>query len=124
MVAFALGLAVFDEGDTRLLVFDEVEPALDESNLRAFNDLLHEAATGRQVVIISHQRRTKDVGDVVFGFDHLGGGAAGLQFRYEPRTRRLVVFGRARGNWLDRTAQLTQESAVAVAPTSESQAEV
>ena len=110
LVAFALGLSVFEEGDARLLVFDEVEPALDESNLRVFNDLLHEAARGRQVVVISHQRRTKDVGDVVFGFDHVGGGAAGLHFRYEPHTRKLVVFGRVRGNWLDRTAQLAEES--------------
>ena len=121
MVAFALGLAVFEEGDARLLVFDEVEPALDESNVRVFNELLHEAAAGRQVVVISHQRRTKEVGDVVSGFDHLGGGAARLHFRYEPRTRRLVVFGRVRGNWLDRTAQLTEElPAAAVPATSES----
>lgn len=109
LVAFALGVAVFEESPSRLMVLDEVEPALDESNLRRFNGLLQGIAATRQVVIVSHQRRTKDVGDVVFGVDHLGDGASGLLFRFEPGTRRLVIFGRTRGNWLDRNAPELQE---------------
>jgi hypothetical protein len=106
MVAFALGLALFMETPARLVVLDEVEPALDDSNLRRFNDLLHEVADTRQVVVVSHQRRTKDVGDVVFGVDVTGNGASLLHYRFEPATKRLIVFGRARGNWLERTAAL------------------
>jgi energy-coupling factor transporter ATP-binding protein EcfA2 len=109
LVAFALGLALFLEKPSRLLVLDEVEPALDESNLRRFNDLLGELATARQVVVVSHQRRTKDLGDVVFGLDHGGEGALILHYRYEPATKGLVVFGRVRGNWLERTEALAGE---------------
>jgi hypothetical protein len=102
LAAFALGVAVLEEMPSRLMVLDEVEPALDESNLRRFNGLLHEIATTRQVVIVSHQRRTREVGDVVFGVDHANDGASALLFRFEPKTRSLVMFGRSRGNWLER----------------------
>ncbi len=104
LVAFSLGLAFFLEAPSRLLVLDEVEPALDESNLRRFNDLLHEVAQTRQVVVVSHQRRTKDVGDVVFGVDMAGEGASMIHYRFEPATKRLILFGRVRGNWLERSA--------------------
>ncbi len=104
LVAFSLGLAFFLEAPSRLLVLDEVEPALDESNLRRFNDLLHEVAQSRQVVVVSHQRRTKDVGDVVFGVDMAGEGASMIHYRFEPATKRLILFGRVRGNWLERSA--------------------
>jgi energy-coupling factor transporter ATP-binding protein EcfA2 len=110
LVAFALGVAMFIEIPSRLMVLDEVEPALDESNLRRFNDLLHEIAETRQVVVVSHQRRTKDVGDVVFGVDVTGNGASMLHYRFEPASKRLIVFGRARGNWLERTAALEGEA--------------
>ncbi len=104
LIAFSLGLAFFLEAPSRLLVLDEVEPALDESNLRRFNDLLHEVAQTRQVVVVSHQRRTKDVGDVVFGVDMAGEGASMIHYRFEPATKRLILFGRVRGNWLERSA--------------------
>jgi ABC-type Mn2+/Zn2+ transport system ATPase subunit len=111
MAAFALGLALFLETPSRLVVLDEVEPALDDSNLRRFNDLLHEVAETRQVVVVSHQRRTKDVGDVVFGVDVTGDGASMLHFRFEPATKRLILFGRTRGNWLERNAALEDSEA-------------
>ncbi len=109
LAAFSLGLAFFLEAPSRLLILDEVEPALDESNLKRFNEVLHEVAQSRQVIVVSHQRRTKDVGDVVFGVDHGGFGASTLHFRFEPATKKLLVFGRVRGNWLERTAALGGE---------------
>ncbi|MCZ7664837.1 MAG: hypothetical protein M5U22_18800 [Thermoleophilia bacterium] len=110
LVAFAFGLALFLERPTRLLVLDEVEPALDESNLRRFNTLLGEVAATRQVLLVSHQRRTRDVGDVSFGIGRSGEGASMLHYRYERATKGLVVFGHVRGNWLERTETLMSEA--------------
>lgn len=110
LVAFAFGLALFLERPSRLIVLDEVEPALDESNLRRFNALLGEVAATRQVLLVSHQRRTRDVGDVSFGIEHSGEGASMLHYRYERATKGLVVFGHVRGNWLERTETLTGEA--------------
>jgi hypothetical protein len=110
LVAFAFGLALFLEKPTRLIVLDEVEPALDENNLRRFNALLGEVAATRQVLLVSHQRGTRDVGDATFGIDRSGEGASVVHYRYEPSTKGLVVFGHVRGNWLERTEALTGET--------------
>ena len=94
LAGLALALAVFQEGESPLFVLDEVEPALDDSNIRRVQTLLDKVADHRQVILVSHQQRAKETGDVVFGMEQNLDGASQIKFRYEPRTRRLDVFRR------------------------------
>jgi chromosome segregation protein len=46
---------------------DEVEPALDDVNLHRFLRLVREFATAAQVIIVTHQKRTMEVAQMMYG---------------------------------------------------------
>ena len=46
---------------------DEVEAALDDVNLHRFLDLVHEFRNEAQLLIVSHQKRTMESADVLYG---------------------------------------------------------
>ena len=48
-------------------LLDEVEAALDDVNLARFLDLLEEFRREAQMVVVSHQKRTMEVADVLYG---------------------------------------------------------
>jgi chromosome segregation protein len=48
-------------------LLDEVDAPLDESNLLRFNDLLNEIKRNSQVIMITHNRRTMEIADRLFG---------------------------------------------------------
>ena len=48
-------------------MLDEVDAALDEANVERFVKLLKEFATKSQFLIISHNKRTMEVADVIYG---------------------------------------------------------
>jgi hypothetical protein len=85
---------VFQENDSPFFVLDEVEPALDDTNIRRLQAVLDSVADGRQLLVVSHQQRAKETGDAVFGVERNLDGASQVKFRFEPRTRRLDVFRR------------------------------
>ena len=46
---------------------DEVDAPLDDSNVGRFTNLLHEFKTGTQFVVITHNPRTMQAADAVYG---------------------------------------------------------
>jgi chromosome segregation ATPase len=94
LAALSLALAVFEEYPSPLFVLDEVEPALDDANIRRVQAVLDRVADRRQILLVSHQQRAKETGDVVFGVERNLDGASQVKYRYEPRTRKLDIFRR------------------------------
>ena len=67
LTALALLFAVYRARTTPFYVFDEVEAALDDSNLDRLLDAIDMLKESTQLVVISHQRRTMEQADVLYG---------------------------------------------------------
>ncbi len=67
MTAVALLLAVFRARPSPFAILDEVDAALDESNIDRFTALVREFLDQSQFVIISHNKRTMAIADVLYG---------------------------------------------------------
>jgi chromosome segregation protein len=67
MTAVALLLAVFRARPSPFAILDEVDAALDESNVDRFTALVREFLAQSQFVIISHNKRTMAIADVLYG---------------------------------------------------------
>jgi chromosome segregation protein len=50
-----------------MVVLDEVDAALDEANVGRFVDTLRELRDRTQFIVISHNRRTIEAGDSIYG---------------------------------------------------------
>jgi chromosome segregation protein len=55
---------------------DEVEAALDDMNLHRFLDLVHEFRQEAQLIIVSHQKRTMEAADILYGVTMQPGGSS------------------------------------------------
>lgn len=67
LVALALLFAVYKVRNTPFYILDEVEAALDDTNLRRLIDYLQKLRTSTQLIMITHQRRTMEMADVLYG---------------------------------------------------------
>ncbi len=67
LTALALLFAVYKARTTPFYVFDEVEAALDDSNLSKFLGAVETLKDSTQLIVISHQRRTMEQADVLYG---------------------------------------------------------
>lgn len=67
MTAVALVFALLKVSPTPFCVLDEVDAMLDESNVGRFVDLLKELSTDTQFLLITHNRNTVQVADVIYG---------------------------------------------------------
>ncbi|MBR3317927.1 MAG: chromosome segregation protein SMC [Atopobiaceae bacterium] len=67
LTALALLFAVYRTRTVPFYVFDEVEAALDDSNLGKLLDAIEELHKTTQLIVISHQRRTMEQADVLYG---------------------------------------------------------
>jgi len=67
MTAVALLLAIFRARPSPFAILDEVDAALDEANVGRFTDLVKEFLDQSQFVIISHNKRTMSIADVLYG---------------------------------------------------------
>jgi chromosome segregation protein len=67
LVGLAFLFAVFRARPAPFVVLDEVEAALDDRNLSAFVRLVEEFRATTQLIIITHQKRTMEVADVLVG---------------------------------------------------------
>ena len=76
LTALAFLFAVFRSRPSPFYVMDEVEAALDDVNLSRFLDLVHEFRRDAQLVIVSHQRRTMEAADVLYGVSMQPGGSS------------------------------------------------
>ena len=67
MTAVALLLAIFRARPSPFCILDEVDAALDESNVDRFVGLVREFLDQSQFVVISHNKRTMSMADVLYG---------------------------------------------------------
>jgi chromosome segregation protein len=76
LTALAFLFAVFRSRPSPFYVMDEVEAALDDVNLHRFLDLVHEFRQDAQLLIVSHQKRTMEAADCLFGVTMKSGGSS------------------------------------------------
>jgi chromosome segregation protein len=67
LTAVALVFALLKISPTPFCVLDEVDAMLDEANVSRFKDLLRELSEKTQFIIITHNRNTLQVADVIYG---------------------------------------------------------
>ncbi|MEG1197162.1 MAG: AAA family ATPase, partial [Raoultibacter sp.] len=67
LTALALLFAVYRTRATPFYILDEVEAALDDTNLRRLTAYLETLREGVQLILITHQRRTMEMADALFG---------------------------------------------------------
>ena len=76
LVALAYLFAVFRSRPSPFYVMDEVEAALDDVNLHRFLALVAEFRSTAQLLIVSHQKRTMEAADVLYGVTMEPGGSS------------------------------------------------
>ena len=72
-------------------LLDEVEAALDDTNIARFVELLRRYADRAQFVVITHQKRTMEAADVLYGVTMGGDGISQIVSRRLPRDERAAV---------------------------------
>ncbi len=76
LVALAFLFAVFRSRPSPFYLMDEVEAALDDVNLQRFLGLVHEFRGEAQLIIVSHQKRTMEAADALYGVTMAPGGSS------------------------------------------------
>ncbi len=76
MAALAFLFAVFRSRPSPFYLMDEVEAALDDVNLHRFLGLVREFRDEAQLLIVSHQKRTMETGDALYGVTMAPGGSS------------------------------------------------
>ena len=74
LTAVALLVAIFRARPSPFYVMDEVEAALDDVNLGRLLTLIEELRSTSQLIIISHQKRTMEIADALYGVSMRGDG--------------------------------------------------
>jgi chromosome segregation protein len=67
LAALCFLFAVFRARPSPFYLMDEVEAALDDVNLSRFLDVLKGFAETAQILVVTHQKRTMECGDVLYG---------------------------------------------------------
>jgi len=86
LTAMAFLFAVFRSLPSPFYLMDEVEAALDDVNLHRFLDLVHEFRAEAQLVIVSHQKRTMEAADCLYGVTMAPGGSSRVVTERVPAT--------------------------------------
>ncbi len=95
LVALAFVFSVFLARPSPFYILDEVEAALDDANIDRFLQLIQRFADRAQFIIVTHQKRTMDAAEVLYGVSMGGGGVTKVISRRMPQRRRGPP-GRAR----------------------------
>jgi chromosome segregation protein len=67
LTVFALLIGIFMYRPSRFCVLDEVDAALDDANAQRFGDLIREMSPETQFIIVTHNRRTMESADALYG---------------------------------------------------------
>jgi len=74
LTAIALLIAIFKARPSPFYVMDEVEAALDDINLQRLLGILQELQEDSQLIIVTHQKRTMEIADALYGTTMRGDG--------------------------------------------------
>ncbi|HTE72605.1 MAG TPA: chromosome segregation protein SMC [Actinomycetes bacterium] len=74
LTAVALLVAIFRARPSPFYVMDEVEAALDDVNLGRLIAIMEELREASQLIVITHQKRTMEVADALYGVSMRGDG--------------------------------------------------
>ncbi|WP_344039254.1 AAA family ATPase, partial [Nocardioides kribbensis] len=76
LVAVAFLVALFKARPSPFYILDEVEAALDDTNLGRLLQIYEELRESSQLLVITHQKRTMEVGDALYGVTMRGDGVS------------------------------------------------
>jgi chromosome segregation protein len=74
LTAVALLVAIFRARPSPFYIMDEVEAALDDVNLGRLIGLIGELRSSSQIIVITHQKRTMEIADALYGVTMRGDG--------------------------------------------------
>jgi len=74
LTAVAFLVALFKSRPSPFYVLDEVEAALDDVNLGRLIDMIEELRDSSQLIVITHQKRTMEIADALYGVSMRGDG--------------------------------------------------
>jgi chromosome segregation protein len=74
LTAVAFLVALFKARPSPFYVLDEVEAALDDVNLGRLIDIIEELRSTSQLIVITHQKRTMEIADALYGVSMRGDG--------------------------------------------------
>jgi chromosome segregation protein len=78
LTAVALLVAIFRARPSPFYVLDEVEAALDDVNLGRLLTLVEQLRDTSQLIVITHQKRTMEIADALYGVSMRGDGITGV----------------------------------------------
>jgi chromosome segregation protein len=76
LVAVAFLVSLFKARPSPFYILDEVEAALDDTNLGRLLEIYEELRENSQLLVITHQKRTMEVGDALYGVSMRGDGVS------------------------------------------------
>ncbi|MFH9469447.1 AAA family ATPase [Streptomyces clavifer] len=76
LTAVAFLVSIFKARPSPFYVMDEVEAALDDTNLQRLIRIMEELQESSQLIVITHQKRTMEVADVLYGVSMQGDGVS------------------------------------------------
>jgi chromosome segregation protein len=86
LAALAFLFAVFRSRPSPFYMMDEVEAALDDVNLQRFLQLVDEFREGAQLLIVTHQKRTMEAADALYGVTMVPGASSKVISQRVKRT--------------------------------------
>ena len=78
LTAIAFLLAIFKARPSPFYVLDEVEAALDDTNMQRLLHIFEELRSVSQLLIITHQKRTMEIADALYGISMQGDGVSAV----------------------------------------------
>jgi chromosome segregation protein len=78
LTAIAFLVAIFKARPSPFYVLDEVEAALDDTNLQRLLQIFEELRDTSQLIIVTHQKRTMEVADALYGITMQGDGVSSV----------------------------------------------
>lgn len=78
LAAVALLIAIFKARPSPFYIMDEVEAALDDANLGRLLTIFSELRENSQLIVITHQKRTMEIADSLYGVSMSGDGISAV----------------------------------------------
>jgi len=95
LISLAFLFAIFKTRPSPFYFLDEVEAALDDVNLHRFLNMLKEFKQDSQLVVITHQKRTMEIADIIYGVSMQATGVSRVVSQRLEEAERLARTGTA-----------------------------